>query len=176
MYLILPLIYVDIPRLSVLLSLVPTNWLLLPLICVKCKNVYRSVQPQTHAATLTHTNSYRQTCTYPMLQGFSFCLTPLESTCLVFLPYLQYSASLAGCSCHDVTPCLLPWSHTPSSQEYRSGLSPQFSALHLNETIHVHIYKFSNGVVFNFLQLPYSPLTSNTPHVSILILNEEIFL
>lgn len=127
----------------------------------------------TCAATLTHKNSYGQTCTHHTLSGFSFCLTLLYSTCLVFLhTFTTLSVCLAFLA-HNDTLCLLPQPQDPSSQKYCSGHSLQSSALQLSESTHVHIYIFSNDSFAKVPLLPYSPLTrSNIPQESILISNE----
>lgn len=93
---------------SIFVSLVPSNWLLLPRICVKCKCVYRPIQPQTRAVTLTHKNSYGQTGIHPTLSGFSFCLTLLYSTCLLFLHSFNTLSVWLAVLAHDITLCCLP--------------------------------------------------------------------
>lgn len=87
----------------------------------------------TCAATLTHKNSYGQTCTHLTLSGFSFCLTLLYSTCLVFLHTFTTLFVWLDVLAQDDTLCLLPQPQDPSSQEYCSGHSLQSSALQLSE-------------------------------------------
>lgn len=111
---------------SIFLSLVPSNWLLLPLICVKCKCVYRPIQPQTRVVTLTHKNSYGQTGIRPTLSGFSFCLTLLYSTCLVFLHSFNTLSVWLAVLAHDSTPC-----HLPDAKPLPVKNTAQDSILHL---------------------------------------------